>query len=71
VSDHAATLLALGLTLALITGVRGERFMQSMRDLYAAQARLRNAKKAMRAARLVFAGVLAVVFAVVWPWLHG
>ena len=70
-SDLAATYLALGLTLALIVGVCGEKFMQGYRDLYAAQARLRAAKGAMRAARLVFVLVLAVVFFIVWPWLHG
>ncbi len=70
-SDLAATYLALGLTLALIVGVYGEKLMQAYRDLYAAQARLRAVTRAMRAARLVFAVIAAVVFFIVWPWIHG
>lgn len=70
-SDHAATALAVGLTLALIVGVYGEKLMQAYRDMYALQARLRGAKRIMRAARLVFAGIAAVVFFIAWPYLHG
>ena len=70
-SDHAAALLAAGLTLTLLVGIKGEKFFQSMRDMYQARSRYKNAKTGMRAARLVFLGVLVVVFAIAWPWLHG
>ena len=70
-TDHAAALLAAGLTLALFTGVLGAKFMQSMRDLYQAQGRLRNARTGMRSARLRFLLLAAVLFAIAWPWLHG
>jgi len=71
VSDHAATCLALGLTLAVVVGVYWEKLAQAYRDLYAAQARLKGAKRTRRAALLVFAAVAAVVFFVGWPYLHG
>ena len=69
-TDHAAALLAAGLTLALIVGVFSEKLMQAYRDLYAAQARLRLATRLMRAARLRWAMWAAVVFAIGWLWVH-
>jgi len=71
VSDHAATYLALGLTLAVVVGVYGEKLMQAYRDIYSLRARLRGAKRIMRAARLRWALWAAVVFAIGWLWIHG
>lgn len=70
-TDHAAGYLAIGLTLAVIVGIRWEKLAQSYRDVWSLRARLKGAKRVRRSALLVFAGVAAVVFAVAWPYLHG
>lgn len=70
-SDHAATLLALGLTLAFATGVLWARFARAMSDLDGARAGVRRALGLMRAARLRFLFVAVIIFAIAWPWLHG
>jgi hypothetical protein len=70
VSDHAATALAVGLTLALGVGIYGERLAQSYRDIWSLRARLRNTKRVMRALRLRWAMWAAVVFAIGYLWIH-
>ena len=70
-TDHAATYLAIGLTLAVVVGVYWEKLAQSYRDVYSLRARLRSAKGIMRSARLLFAVIAAIVIFIVWPYLHG
>ena len=70
-SDHFAALLAVGLVIAFVLGTLGAQFMRALRSMYTAQDLLKAATAVMRAARLRFLFLAAIIFAIVWPYIHG
>ena len=70
-TDHAATLIAVGLVLAFIGGALGSRLLGAYRSLRGAQRAVGLATVGMRAARLRWLICAAIIFAVAWPWMHG
>ena len=71
VSDHFAALLAVALVIAFVLGTLGAQFMRALRTMYAAQNAVRAATAGMRAARLRFLFLAAIIFAIAWPYIHG
>jgi uncharacterized membrane protein (UPF0182 family) len=71
VSDHFAALLAVGLVLAFVLGTLAAQLMRSVRSMYTAQDLLKAATATMRAARLRFVFLAAIIFAIAWPYIHG
>jgi hypothetical protein len=71
VSDHFAALLAVALVIAFVLGTLGAQFMRALRTMYAAQSAVRAATAGMRAARLRFLFLAAIIFAIAWPFIHG
>lgn len=70
-TDHAAALIAIGLTLAFVGGVLGTKLMSAYRAMYGAQLAVRLTTAAMRAARLRWAMWAVIIFAIGWLWVHG
>ena len=70
-SDHFAALLAVALVIAFVLGTLGAQFMRSLRSMYTAQDILKAATAGMRAARLRFLFLAAIIFAIAWPYIHG
>lgn len=70
-SDHFAALLAVALVLAFVLGTLGAQFMRALRSMYSAQDLAKAATTGMRAARLRFVFLAAIIFAIAWPYIHG
>jgi hypothetical protein len=70
-TDHAAALLAFGLTIAFGGGYLTCRLISAYKAMYGAKRAVQLATAAMRAIRLRWLYWAVPVFAVLWLWVHG